>query len=62
MGMMVKFLWFLTSLAAIFAAFTLVLGVGRANGAPQEASSAAIAIAIAVIPYVFTRAWESMKG
>jgi ABC-type polysaccharide/polyol phosphate export permease len=58
---MSKFLWFLTSLAAIFAAFALVFGVAHANGAPQEASSAAIAVAIAVIPYVFARAWESMK-
>jgi hypothetical protein len=32
---------------------------GSANGAPQEAAGAAIALAICVIPYVFTRACQA---
>ena len=32
----------------------LVLGIGGANGAPQEASAAAMAAALAIIPYTIT--------
>jgi hypothetical protein len=37
----------------------LFLTFTTANGAPQEASGAAIALAICVIPYVFTRACQA---
>ena len=33
-----------------------------ATGAPQEAAGAAMALAIAVIPYVFTRCIEGMSS
>jgi len=36
----------------------LVLGFASAKSAPQEASVAALAIALAVIPYVFYRALQ----
>lgn len=50
------FLRVVTAIAAVLAFLILVIGLNMANGAPQEASIAAIAVAVAVIPYVFTRA------
>lgn len=44
-----------TFLCSIIAATVLVVGQLAAKSAPQEASVAALALAIAVIPYVFTR-------
>ena len=39
----------------------LVFGVFGANGAPQEAAAASIAAALAIIPYVFSRAVASIS-
>lgn len=55
-----KFLWFITVLGAILGAITLVLGVMSAGGAPGEAAAAAIAVALAVIPYCLARACQEM--
>lgn len=55
-----KLLWAVSGSASLIAGFVLVAGVTAANGAPQEASAAAIAIAVAVIPYVLARAWEGL--
>jgi len=55
------FLWIVTALCATLAALWLIFGVNFATGAPQEAAVAAIAAAIAVIPYVFTRAIGSFR-
>jgi hypothetical protein len=52
----------LTILAAFAAGLVLVFGVGGANGAPQEAAAAAIAVGIAVIPYVGMRAFDASRG
>lgn len=54
------FLWICVIGAAAFAALVLVAGLGTATGAPQEAVICALAVAIAVIPYVFTRAVEGI--
>jgi hypothetical protein len=57
-----KFFWVCVALAAALAALVLVGGLATANGAPQQAAVAAVAVAIAVIPYIFARAiegWES---
>lgn len=51
--------WGITVLAACFAGVVLFLTVSSANGAFQEAAGAAIALAICVIPYVFTRACQA---
>lgn len=59
---MVKLGWVLALLGALLAAFVLVVMVAGANGAPQEAAGAAIAAAIAVIPYVFARAVEALAA
>ena len=57
-----RFFWVCTLLAACIAALVLVATLVMAKGAPQEASGAAIALCIAVIPYVFTRAVEGMEA
>lgn len=58
----VKALWVLTLLSAVAGAFLGIIGILEAKGAPQEASAAAIALAIAVIPYCFTRACEKVAN
>jgi hypothetical protein len=55
-----KGLWVLTLIASIVAGLVLVVVLAAAKGAPQEASGAAIALCIAIIPYVFTRAIEGI--
>jgi hypothetical protein len=52
---MVPFLYVVTLLSATIGGLVVLLGVGGAHGAPQEAAAAAIGLALAVIPYVFTR-------
>lgn len=56
----VKICWGITALAACIAALVFVSIMGEANGAPQEAAGAAMALAIAIIPYVFTRCLEGL--
>lgn len=58
--MMVKALWFLTILCALLAAIVLGLTVLVSSGAPQQAAGAAIAAALAIIPYVLARSSESL--
>ena len=52
---MAGFLAALTALGAILGGFILILGVAAARGAPQEAASAAMAMAITFIPYALFR-------
>ena len=58
---MISFSWLVTLLATFVAVGVLFLTFSTAKGAPQEASGAALACAIVIIPYVFTRALEGMK-
>ena len=51
--------WVITGLAACIAGAVLFLPFAGASGAPQEAAGAALALAICVIPYVFTRACQA---
>lgn len=53
---MKTFCWIITLICCIIAGLTLVATMTSSNGAPQEAAGAAIACAVVVIPYVFTRA------
>ncbi|MFC0677495.1 hypothetical protein ACFFGH_06480 [Lysobacter korlensis] len=53
--------WALTVAGCMLGAF-LVFSTLYANGAPQQAAAAALACAVTVIPYVFTRAIEGMRG
>lgn len=55
--------WIVTLISACGALVTYIGTVANATSAPQEAAGAAMAVAIVVIPYVFTRAVEGMiKG
>lgn len=56
-----KFLWFCTLVASVLAGALVVVTLETAKGAPQEAAGAAIALCIAAIPYVFTRAIEGWQ-
>lgn len=58
---MVSFLYIATLVSTCVGALVLVLGFSGANSAPQEAAAAAAAIALAVIPYVFTRSVQLTK-
>lgn len=49
-------MWILVCLAVPLAALILFGGMASATGAPQEAVVVCLAIAVAVIPYVFARA------
>jgi hypothetical protein len=44
----------ITYIAAVLATLVLFLGESSANGAPQEASVAALAAAMTIIPYAIT--------
>lgn len=57
----IGFCWFVTLIAAICAAFIFPSAFSQGASAPQQASIAAIAIAMVVIPYVFTRAAEALS-
>jgi|HubBroStandDraft_6_1064221.scaffolds.fasta_scaffold397438_2 hypothetical protein len=57
-----KTLWILSMLAAVVGGLAVMGGVALANGAPQEAAAAAIGLSIAVIPYCFARACESIDN
>jgi hypothetical protein len=51
-----KICWIITFFAACAAGLMLFGTFKTASSAPQEAAGAALAIAVAIIPYVFTRA------
>lgn len=50
------FLWAITALGAAAGAFIILLTLGAKLSAPQEAAAYAMACAVAVVPYVFSRA------
>lgn len=52
---MVQFSFVITLLSTSLAALLLLFGFSSAKSAPQEASIAALACAMAIIPYVFSR-------
>lgn len=52
---MITFFFALTGLSAVGGAAFLVLTLVSSQSAPQQAAGAAIAIGLAVIPYVFAR-------
>jgi hypothetical protein len=52
----------ITLVCCIIAGFELVFTITSANGAPQEAAGAAIAAALVIIPYVFTRCVDALSA
>lgn len=59
---MIKFFWGISLLMSVVGAFVAYAGIAAAKGAPQEAAAAAMGLAIAVIPYCFSRAATEMKS
>lgn len=51
-----RILWLLPILGAVAASFILLLTFTMTKGAPQEAAGAALACAVAIIPYVLCKA------
>jgi hypothetical protein len=56
------FLWACTGLGSALGLLFLMSVLATAKGAPQEAAGAAIALCCAVLPYVFTRAFEGVSA
>ena len=56
------FCWLVTSLAAVLAMLELVVTFGSSASAPQQAAGAAMACGLVVVPYIFTRAMEGLRG
>jgi hypothetical protein len=53
-------LWILTLIGTVLGVISLIEGLSSATGAPQQAASAGIAVACAVIPYCFARAMQQI--
>lgn len=53
-----KFFWFSAAFGAICGLLTMMFGYASAKSAPQEAAIAAMAVAAAVVPYVFARSLQ----
>jgi hypothetical protein len=51
-----KALWLVPIIGALLGSLVFLLTLASATGAPQEAAGHAMAIALAVIPYVLVRA------
>jgi hypothetical protein len=51
----------ITYIAAVIAAFVLFATESSANGAPQEAAGAALALGIVVIPYCVTATMQRAR-
>src|SRR5687768_10652684 len=47
--------WILSAVGSLVGGIILILGLSTSQGAPQEAAVAAIAVAVAVLPYVLAR-------
>jgi len=58
---MEKILWKITIVGSVLGLSTLFMTLMGASGAPQEAAGAAIAVALAVIPYCVARAFSEMQ-
>jgi hypothetical protein len=60
MNVFTKICWGITAFATLPAAICLLATFSGSASAPQEAAGAAMACAIVIIPYVFTRAIEGL--
>lgn len=60
MKVLLILLWIGVCIAVGLAALILVGGMSTANGAPQEAVVICLALAVAILPYVLTRAVEGI--
>ena len=58
---MQKNAWIVTLVGAGIAAAVLLLWLGGAKDAAQQTATATIAMAFAIIPFVFAKAWEALE-
>jgi len=58
---MQKTLWILTIIFSVLGGLVFVGAVVSSNGAPQEAAGSAMALCLAVIPYVISRSVSEIK-
>jgi hypothetical protein len=56
------FFWILATIGALLGVAILALTCGTAISAPQEGAGAAIAVGLAVIPYVLARSLDELRG
>lgn len=61
MRFVVGLLWVFTALATIPAVGFVLISFTRGMSAPQQAATAAVALCMVIIPYVFTRAIEGFS-
>lgn len=59
---MKKILWIITIIGSILGALTFFVGIAGANGRQQDAASAAMGLAFAVIPYCLARAVSEISN
>ena len=55
------FCWLVTSIAAILGVLQLVVTFSASASAPQQAAGAAMACAVVIVPYVFSKAMEGLQ-
>jgi hypothetical protein len=55
-----KIFWVISLLAVPLGGFIGFVSIASANGAPQEAAGAAIALLVVIAPYVFARAVDEL--
>lgn len=60
MQFFIRLLWFVTLLCTILSGVIIIFTTMVSKGAPQEAAGYAMACAIAIVPYVFTKAFSAM--
>lgn len=61
MSGLVRLCWIVTVVATLPGAYLLISAFMDAQSAPQEAALAAMAMAVVVVPYIFTRAMEGLS-
>lgn len=58
---MQKNAWIITLVGTGIAAVVLLLWLGGAADAAQQTATATIALAFAIIPFIFAKAWEALE-
>jgi hypothetical protein len=58
---MSRYLWLASGICSVVAVFKLMVWLAAANGAPQEAAAAAVALCWSIIPYVLARTWDELN-
>jgi len=59
-GVVSRGLWACAAAGAIMGGLDGFVGLAGAESAPQQAAAAAYAVALAVVPYVFARAFDEI--